>query len=156
MEEKVEIANGKLIPDFTLVKKPNIVIIVATTGDNKIIILQEYKHGAEEVLLCLPAGHVKDTEEPVKSAKRELEEETGYTSDNFQFIQILREYPSKDRHKVFVVKANNIYKIGDQNLDENESITFELVDIEEVKNQIKNNLWKSSSNLAAMLVCGIL
>lgn len=155
-EDRVELPNGKILDDYTVVEKPSIVLVVATDTNNNIIILREYKHGAGEVLYTLPAGHKEKNESPINTAKRELAEEAGYTGGTFEDIGTLYDYPSKDIHKVYVVRARNIALTTVTNHEETELITFEALPIEELKLQIANREWKVSSALAALVVSGVL
>ncbi|MCR4326124.1 MAG: NUDIX hydrolase [Candidatus Roizmanbacteria bacterium] len=88
-EDTVQLPSGKIIENYTVVEKPSIVMIVATDAHNNLLILKEYKYAANEVLLTLPAGHLKEKEDPVEAAKRELFEETGFRGDQFEETEFL-------------------------------------------------------------------
>lgn len=154
-EDKVELPNGKIINDYTVVEKPSIVLIVATDSSNRILILREYKYAAGKYLLSLPAGHIKHDEKPLAAAKRELLEETGFGGD-FEELGILHDYPTKDLHKVYVVRAKNITQKGQTSHEETESITHEFVSIPQLKKQIHNKKWQICSSLAAIALSGLL
>ena len=154
--DRVELANGKILDDYTVVEKPSIVMIVATNTNNDIIVLREYKHGAGEVLYTLPAGHKEDKESTISAAQRELTEETGYTGGSFADVGVLCDYPSKDIHKVFVVRAKELALITKVHHEETEVITWMALPIEQLKAQISNGEWKSSSALAALVISGVL
>lgn len=62
-----------------IVMKPSIRVVPITKHD-EVIFIEEYKYPIDEYILALPAGTVEDTENFLEGAKRELEEETGYTS----------------------------------------------------------------------------
>lgn len=154
-EDKVKLPDGKIIEDYTVIEKPNIVIIVAIDSNNKVVVLKEYKHGAADFLYTLPAGHINHNESVIDAAKRELEEETGLIASGFEESGILFEYPSKDMHKVHVVKATGVSP-GVKNLEDTETISsVEFVSVPEIKEQITKRIWKSSSALAAFLLTGI-
>ena len=155
-EDKVRLPNGEIIDDYTLVEKPNIVIIVATDNKNNIVVLEEYKYGANQVLKTLPAGHIKANETAIEAAKRELLEETGFSGNRYVEVGILYDYPSKDIHKVYVVIVENIENIQEPNHDSTEQINFKLIPKMLLKDQIKNREWKISSSLAALTLAGIL
>jgi 8-oxo-dGTP pyrophosphatase MutT (NUDIX family) len=155
-EDKVRLSNGKVIDDYTVVEKPSIVMIVATDTENNVIVLREYKYAADEMMLVLPAGHKKSDEEPVDAARRELLEETGFGGGTFEEVGILRDYPTKDLHKVYVVRADGVSRQADTQHEDTENITFQLVTLDELKQQIINKEWKSSSALASVTLSGVL
>ena len=155
-EDKIELPNGSVIDDYTVIEKPSIVMVVATDKSNHIIILREYKYAAGETLLSLPSGHKKKDEKPIDAAKRELLEETGFGGDDFEELGILYDYPTKDLHKVHVVRAKNVVRKRATEHEETETISYQLFTVGELKNQIKNKEWKGTSVLAAMTLSGIL
>ena len=65
---------------------PDCVAIVAVdTGDN-VILVRQYRHAVGRELLELPAGGIEPGETPEESARRELEEETGYRAGEMERI----------------------------------------------------------------------
>ena len=58
-------------------------VIIPVLPDNKIILVKQYRYPFDKSLFELPAGKLDKNEEPLNCAKRELEEETGYRTDNF-------------------------------------------------------------------------
>src|SRR4030067_3853160 len=74
-KHKVRLPNGKIINDYYLSKLGDVVMIVPFTKNNEIIFARQYKHGAGEVIIELPAGRIKDGNKPEKEARIELEEE---------------------------------------------------------------------------------
>lgn len=76
----VKLPNGVLVPDFYITEAPDWVNVIAITADGKFIIEEQYRHGVQKVCLELCAGMVDEGETPMGAAKRELLEETGYSS----------------------------------------------------------------------------
>jgi len=155
-EDEVELPNGKILPDYTVIEKPDIVMIVATDNKNNIIILKEYKYAVNEYLFTLPAGHKKKDETAIETAKRELLEETGYAGEKYEDLGILYDYPSKDCHKVYIVSALNINKEADITHEETENLSFQKISLDTLKKQFQNKEWRSSSAIAALTLAGIL
>jgi len=56
--------------------------MVAVTERDDVILVRSYKHGPRTVSLAVPAGYIEQGEEPLAAAKRELQEETGYASED--------------------------------------------------------------------------
>lgn len=155
-EDEVELPSGKIIPDYTVIEKPDIVIIVATDKENNIIVLNEYKYAVNQYLLTLPAGHKNKDETAIETAKRELLEETGYVGEEYEEVGTLYDYPSKDCHKVYIVAALNIKKQGNTVREETESLSIQKISLNSLKKQIQNKEWRSSSAIAALTLAGVL
>jgi len=151
--DKIRLPNGSPIDDYTVVKKRDIVVIVATDEDNKLITFKEYKYAANEMLLTLPAGQIDKGESAKAAAERELLEETGYTGNDFEVVNILNEYPTKDLHTLTVVRARNVRLTSTVHHEETENIgDIQLMTISELKASIKNGDWKTTGALAALIV----
>ena len=65
---------------------PGGAVVVPVTDDGKIIMVTQHRFPVNKVLLELPAGKLGKNENPLHCAVRELEEETGYKSDNVKEI----------------------------------------------------------------------
>lgn len=73
-------------PDGEIRKKgciqhPGSVVIIPFTDDGQVILIRQYRIGAEENLLEIPAGTLEPDEEPRLAAERELQEEAGFFPD---------------------------------------------------------------------------
>jgi ADP-ribose pyrophosphatase len=156
-EDTVKLPNGHIINDYSVVKKPDGVIVVATDTNNNLLVLEEYKYAVDQYLLGLPAGHIEPNLTPPENAKKELLEETGYSSDEFEQVGILYDYASKDMHTTYVFRAKNIVKLADTAHEDTETINnFQLVPISTIKQQITDGLWKSAEKIAALGLSGLL
>jgi ADP-ribose pyrophosphatase len=66
--------------------------VVAVDEQQEILLVRQLRPAVGQVLLELPAGILDPGEDPVTCARRELEEETGYTADRLE--PLVRFYPS--------------------------------------------------------------
>jgi 8-oxo-dGTP pyrophosphatase MutT (NUDIX family) len=89
-----------------------------------------------EVVLEIPGGMVDEGEDPMTAAKRELEEETGYTSPIWMFLGKSRPNPAIQNNTVYHYLAANCIKTAEPAFDGHESIATRLAGPEEVHDLI--------------------
>lgn len=114
---------------------------VIAVVDGKILI-EEQEQPHKEAFLSLAGGHVDSWDEPLlEAAKRELKEETGLESNDWQLLQdISRRDFSVFEHHLYL--ARDCRKVAEPKLDNGERITIRLVTIEEFKNVIEDPRWR--------------
>jgi 8-oxo-dGTP pyrophosphatase MutT (NUDIX family) len=126
-KDTVEIRPGKIVDDYFMAISSDVAIVVAVTDDNMVPLVRQYKHGAGEILIELPAGYIDEEEEPLEAAKRELREETGYTATDWEKLTSVIRHPSKIRgDTIHIYLAKNAQKTAEQELDETEDIEVTL------------------------------
>ena len=69
---------GGVEHDFYVVEAPDWVNVIPLTEAGEVVMIEQYRHGSDEVTLEVPGGMVDEGETPAESAARELLEETGY------------------------------------------------------------------------------
>lgn len=152
-QEKVEVEPGKVYDDYFMGIFPNIVLIVAITKDKRMLLVRQYKHGAGEILLEVPAGYIDKKETPIKAAKRELLEETGFTSKNWTKLGFFYSNPTKERgNGIYIYLAKNAGKTTEPKNDEMENIEVQQIAIKDVVKMIKENKIKVTGGVAAILL----
>src|SRR6266511_1200112 len=80
--DKCQLPNGQIITP-NLLEYADEIMVFALTQNQQVVLIKQYRHGVQEAILELPGGSVDEGESPLEAAKRELLEETGYSSDTF-------------------------------------------------------------------------
>lgn len=134
--DKCELANGSLL-DATIFEFRSWANIVALTRNGDVVLVKQYRHGVNQVLLEFPGGVVEDEEDPMAGAARELLEETGYSAP--QWIEIGRIYPNPalQTNTLYCYIALDAERVSEQALDAGEDIEVELMPLDELVESAK-------------------
>ncbi|HAX50799.1 NUDIX hydrolase [Muricomes intestini] len=125
--------------------------VVPITDDGRILMVKQYRNALERNTLEIPAGCLNTEDEPgVVCAKRELEEETGYRSDDLEWLITLRTTVAFCNEKIEVFVAKNLIP-SKQNLDDDEFIDLKAYTIEELKKKIFTGEIEDGKTISALL-----
>lgn len=125
--------------------------VVPVTDDGRIIMVRQYRNAQERFTLEIPAGALDDPEEPgINCSARELEEETGYRSENLEWLITLRTTVAFCNERIEVYVAKNLVP-SKQHLDPNEFVNVELHTVEELKQMIFDGEIEDSKTVASIL-----
>lgn len=129
--EEVELPNGHT-SRRELIKHPGAVAILALTDENKIVMVQQYRKALDKVIVEIPAGKLEKGEAPEVTAKRELEEETGYDCETLTPLISFYTSPGFADELVHLFIAKNLKKIENPaSLDEDEFVDVLEVSLDE-------------------------
>jgi 8-oxo-dGTP pyrophosphatase MutT (NUDIX family) len=132
-----------------IVENPDWVNIIALTEERKVVLIEQYRYGIEQVILEIPGGIIDEGETPEIAAKRELMEETGFTSKNWILLGESNPNPAIQNNKIYHFLALNASKTDNVKFDENELVVTKLVKLDEISELIKEGIIKHSLVIAA-------
>jgi 8-oxo-dGTP pyrophosphatase MutT (NUDIX family) len=136
-QDEILLPNGKIIDDYFVHIKPEVALILPITANQEIVFVCQYRHAVGDFFIELPAGSFDPNQESAEiAAKRELQEETGYTAQEIKKIATLYDRPSKDTNRLHLFFAENVSKTSKQQLDITEEIEVILIPIESVLTKI--------------------
>lgn len=119
---------------FERLRRADSACIIPVTRDGKIIVAQEEQPGRKQFLTVV-GGRVEDGENVLKSARRELLEETGYASKHWE-LWYAEQPTSKIDWTVWTFIARDCAKVSSQNFDTGEKIKLRLVSFGEFINLV--------------------
>jgi ADP-ribose pyrophosphatase len=65
---------------------PGAVVILPLFDDGSVLLERQFRYPLSKVFIEYPAGKIDPGEDPLECAKRELQEETGYTATDWRFL----------------------------------------------------------------------
>lgn len=138
---------GLVIEPYHVIESSTWVNVVALTTSGQVILVREYRHGIQKVMLGLPGGGTEHKDsDPLQAIQRELREETGYSSETF--FKLGWSYPNaaNQNNIVWSFLALDAIQSHPQDLDENENVEVVLQDFVEFSQQA----WQGKIDLQAM------
>lgn len=113
------------------------VVIVAVTADDELILVEQPRPALNGPVIELPAGLVGDIagaedEQRAVAARRELEEETGYTAARFSYLTGGPPSAGLSSETLWFYRAYDVRRVGPGGGDDSEDITVHIVPLETV------------------------
>jgi ADP-ribose pyrophosphatase len=124
---KVVEENGKEVVDHS-----GSVAIVAVDTQRQVWLVRQWRQPARAQLLELPAGTREQGEEPLETAKRELEEECGLLGGAWRELASGWTTPGFVREHMTLFLAEGVEPRGEQDLDESEDVQIVRWPVEEI------------------------
>ena len=123
---------------FFLIRTPDWVNIVATTADDRLILVRQYRHGTEQVSLEIPGGLIDPHERnPIDAAARELREETGYEPTHIELLGVMTPNPAIFTNRCHTFLATGCRRVGELQMDPGEDIEVVTVPVAEIDARIR-------------------
>ncbi|PJF42166.1 MAG: hypothetical protein CUN55_10385 [Phototrophicales bacterium] len=153
IQEHIQLPNGVEIPDYFRILMPDYVMIFALTPEQQVVTVSHYKHGPQVVSLELPAGYIDPNDsDPLATAKRELQEETGMVSNTWRILGRFFIDGNRGCGWMHGFLAQNATLQHSQTLEKTELLTMQLIPLNELK-----ALWLEGKvqNVAASALIGM-
>lgn len=124
----VRLADGRTVVR-EVVDHPGAVCLVAIDRDDNVVLVRQYRQPTDKMMLEIPAGTLSPGESPEACARRELQEETGYTAGRLELLGTIYSAPGFCSELLHAYLATDL-KPGDQAMDEDEDIEIVRVPFE--------------------------
>jgi ADP-ribose pyrophosphatase len=125
--------------------------VIPVLDDGSIILVKQWRNSIDRFTLEIPAGGRDGGNEDTKScAARELEEETGYKSDDIEFLQTIVPVAAYSQETIDIYVARNLVPTK-QNLDPDEFINVNRYKVKDLVDMILNNEIQDSKTAASIM-----
>ena len=149
-QDTMLIPNGN-VAKWDLIDHKGAAAVVAVRDDGKLLMVRQYRNALERETLEIPAGGLNSKDEPTdRAAMRELEEETGYTCGQLEFLCSIYTTVAFCNEKIDIYLARDL-KPGKQHLDEDEYLNVEAYTLEELKQMVFDCKLQDSKTICAIM-----
>ena len=149
-KDHMKFSNGNT-EDWDFIHHDGAAAVIPVMDDGKILMVKQYRNALERDTLEIPAGKLDDPdEEGIVCASRELKEETGYSSDDLEWLLTIRTTVAFCDERIEVFVARNLIP-GEQHLVEDEFVDVKAYKLEELKEMIFEGKIQDSKTMAAIL-----
>lgn len=147
-----ETAEGRKVAPYYVVELPDFVHVAAITARAELVVVRQYRQGTQRIHLELPAGIIEAQDaDPVDAARRELLEETGYEADGWRRLAVWNVNPARQANRQHLIIADQARSVAAQKLDGAESLTVELLPLDDAMDAVLSGAFDSTQHIAAVL-----
>lgn len=136
------------------VAHPGAVVVLPFLDKDRILMIRNYRFAVNETLWELPAGTLEPGEPPLKTAYRELIEETGYEAKRIEPLHAFYTTPGICNEIMYAYAAYDLTYVG-QALEETEDIEVAIVEWEKVLNWVKTGIICDAKTIATLFYASI-
>lgn len=165
--------DGTVWEPFYSYSRRDYVVIVAVDAEGKYLLVRQFRQGIKEVTTEFPAGGIerwdgkeycqdrgsdgsdrekKGAEDPLETAKRELLEETGHSSDRWEHLLTIPANATISDNYAHIFLARDCRPVGGQSLDETEFLRLEKRSGEEIEEMIRTGGFQQAVHVMAWLL----
>jgi len=141
---------GGVRAERDIVVHPGSVVVLPVFDDGRMLLVRQYRHSVGEFLWELVAGRKEPHENPLAAARRELKEETGYTSKRVRKLMRVVPTPGFVNEWMWIFSAEGLTK-GAARPEEDERITPRIFTAKQAEKMIERGTLKDAKS-----ICGIL
>jgi len=141
--------NGRTVDKEIVEHRPSVGIIAVE--DDRIFLVSQYRRAADRALLEIPAGKIEEGETPVAAAKREMDEEIGYSGTLKPFLKWYLA-PGYDTELMHLFVAKNLHRIPSRReMDDDEDIAVKKVRLDAAVKKCFSGEITDAKTIAAIL-----
>jgi 8-oxo-dGTP pyrophosphatase MutT (NUDIX family) len=150
--DECELPDGRVMPKYYVLDFADWVNVIPVTADGQIILVEQYRHGANQNFLEVPGGSLHSlNEDPREAGARELREETGFESSEWIDCGPHFPNPALQSNRMHTYLALNCRLAGEPQLDPFEDLQVRLMPLREAVDRLERGEFLHSIIAASFL-----
>ena len=143
--------NEGFLNNYEVVHSPDAVVIVALDNEENILLVKQHRAGARGYILECPAGGVNIGEPLIDCARRELREETGFSSSTIVQIGNFWTIPGFASECMYVFLAKNLTFVPLEP-DDDEDLELFRIPFKETLARARDGQFVDAKTIAALFL----
>ncbi len=149
-KDTMELPNGNVVK-WDHIEHKGAAAVIPVLDNGNIVMVKQFRNAIERSIWEIPAGGLDGKEEPSKiAAIRELKEETGYESEQVEFLITIHTTVAFCSEKIDIYVAHDLQR-GEQKLDENEFVEVKEFSLSELCEMIYAGEITDSKTISALM-----
>jgi len=149
--QTIRLPNGAVI-NLEKVEHPGAVLIIPLLSRRSMVMLRQFRPVIGTYLYELPAGTIEHGEQPARCARREVQEETGYTATRLTRLGMIYPVPGYSTEKIYIYRAEGLQP-GTKRPEQDEVIQARIVTRQQVRRLYGRGHIVDAKTICALLRC---
>lgn len=134
-----------------IVRHPGAVVLLPLVDDDHVCLIRNFRISINQTLIELPAGTLEPGEPPIETARRELQEETGYVAEHLELLHTYYPSPGILDERMYLYAASGL-TAGPPRREPGEEIDNLVVTWDEALSMIDRGEIHDSKTLVGLLL----
>lgn len=132
------------------VAHPGAVVMIAELPNGKLLFERQFRYPLDRVFLELPAGKIHPGEDILLTARRELQEETGYVAEHWHYLGVIHPCIGYSDERIEIFFAQGLSHVGHA-LDEGEFLEVHELHLDEAMEAVRDGRLTDGKSVACLL-----
>lgn len=133
--DRVTLPDGE-VTSREYIKHPGAVVVLPVLDNGRVLLERQFRYPLNRVFIELPAGKIDPGEDPLACAIRELEEETGYTANDWQYVATIHNAIAYSDEHLDIYLARGLTE-GKSKLDDGEFIELITASVDDMLDWVR-------------------
>lgn len=143
---------NEAVERMTILESEDSANVVALTPEGELLFVRQHRFGIGAETIELPGGFVDPGEAPLQGARRELEEETGYTGVQWFYLGRFPSNPVFMDSYIHHWMAWNVTPAGEQQLDDGEDVAIVKMPLAEARRRLNEGYFQHPHTVTALVL----
>lgn len=131
------------------IKHPGAVVVIPVLADGRLVFERQFRYPVGQAFLELPAGKLDPDEDILDCARRELQEETGYVTEQWRYLGVMHPCIGYSNERIEIFLATGLEHVGHA-WDDGEFLEILTLSLEEAREAVFDGRITDAKTITAL------